>query len=65
MENQKNKKAGNNVDAPVKPDPETLGKTDPQEDMKGPVSSITHKGGKLMETKESKEDATRRHDRNM
>ncbi len=29
-----------NQDAPVKPDPETLHTTDPQENMKGPVSSF-------------------------
>jgi hypothetical protein len=27
-------------DAPIKPDPETLHTTDPQENMKGPVSSL-------------------------
>lgn len=29
-----------NRDAPVKPDPETLHTTDPQEEMKGPMSSF-------------------------
>lgn len=38
MANDKEKKA--NSDAPVKPDPETLHTTDPQDEMKGPVSSF-------------------------
>ena len=39
MENDKDKKK--NQDTPVtKPDPETLHKTDPQDNMEGPVSSI-------------------------
>jgi hypothetical protein len=38
MANDKEKKTNN--DAPVKPDPETLHTTDPQEEMKGPVSSF-------------------------
>lgn len=36
-ENDKKKKQDNPV---TKPDPETLHKTDPQENMEGPVSSI-------------------------
>lgn len=31
------------------PDPETLGKTDPQENMKGPISSTMHKIEEAME----------------
>jgi len=68
MENENVKKnQGNNThqDAPVKPDPETLGTTDPQEEMKGPVSSLMQKGSKVMESSESKEDATKRHDEKM
>ncbi|WP_346236566.1 hypothetical protein ABDK00_014900 [Niabella insulamsoli] len=61
---KKNNKDGNE-DAPVKPDPETLGKTDPQEDMEGPVSSLMQKGSKVMESKENKKDASKRHDDNM
>ena len=38
MENNTNKKS--NSDAPVKPDAETLHTTDPQDEMKGPVSSF-------------------------
>ena len=38
MANDTEKKT--NSDAPVKPDPETLHTTDPQDEMKGPVSSL-------------------------
>lgn len=62
---KKEKKTDEHTDAPVKPDPETLGKTDPQEDMEGPVSSLMQKGSKVMESNESKEEATKKHDNNM
>jgi hypothetical protein len=39
----KNEKGKSNSDAPIQPDPETLNTTDPQEHMKGPVSSLAHK----------------------
>jgi len=39
-ENKKKQEKKDNKDAIVKPDPETLHTTDPQEHMKGPVSSI-------------------------
>ena len=38
MANDKTKQE--NQDAPIKPDPETLHTTDPQEEMKGPISSF-------------------------
>ena len=38
MADNKDKKT--NEDAPVQPDPETLHTTDPQDEMKGPVSSF-------------------------
>ena len=41
MESNKNEQPKkDNKDAIVKPDPETLHTTDPQEHMKGPVSSL-------------------------
>jgi len=42
MSNPKDDKVKNNAksDSPLKPDPETLHTTDPQEKMTGPVSSI-------------------------
>ena len=66
MENEnvkKNLPDNENNDAPIKPDPETLGKTDPQEEMEGPVSSLAQKGSKIMESNENKEDADKRHDK--
>ena len=36
----KNEVVKEQEDAPIKPDPETLHTTDPQENMKGPVSSL-------------------------
>jgi hypothetical protein len=37
------------------PDPETLGKTDPQEHMKGPVSSLVKKVEEKMEKNDEKD----------
>lgn len=54
-----------NKDAPVKPDPETLGTTDPQEHMGGVISSLAHLGGNAMKTKKSKEEATKKRDNEM
>lgn len=51
------KKDRDNKDAPVRPDPETLHKTDPQENMEGPVSSLMHKTGHGFETEETKKQA--------
>lgn len=62
---KKNRENNENQDAPVKPDPETLGKTDPQEEMKGPVSSLMQKGSKVMDSNENKEEATKKHDKKM
>lgn len=40
MATEKNKNIEDNKDAAVKPDPETLHTTDPQEHMEGPLSSL-------------------------
>ena len=52
---------------PIKPDPETLHKTDPQDNMKGPVSSLVNGVRDVVEEndKESKEEATRKRDEHM
>jgi hypothetical protein len=51
------KKKGEKDDNPVsQPDPETLGKTDPQENMKGPVSSLVKKVEENMEKNDEKEE---------
>lgn len=54
-----------NKDASVKPEPETLHTTDPQEKMEGPVSSLVQKAGESLETDETKEEADREKDENM
>ena len=54
-----------NKDAPIKPDPETLHKTDPQENMEGPVSSLMHKTGHGFETEETKREAEEKRNRKL
>lgn len=51
----------------IKPDPETLHKTDPQDNMKGPVSSLVNGVKEAVEEndKESKEEATKKRDEHM
>ena len=43
------------------PDPETLAKTDPQENMKGPVSSLVHKVEEGMEENDKKDKREEAH----
>ena len=63
------KKAGDstkdNKDASLKPDPETLHKTDPQENMEGPLSSLMHKSGEGFDTSETKKEAEDEKDEKM
>lgn len=47
------------------PDPETLNTTDPQEHMKGPVSSTMRGTGHAFETDESKDEADKKKDEKM
>ena len=54
-----------NEDVPITPDPETLHKTDPQENMEGPVSSLMHNTGKGFETNKTREEAQKEKDENM
>lgn len=52
----KKKKEEEKHDNPVsQPDPETLHKTDPQENMKGPVSSLMNTAADKMEENEEKD----------
>jgi hypothetical protein len=62
---QDERKDQSNKDASLRPDPETLHKTDPQENMEGPVSSLMHKTGKGFETDKTKEEANEEKDRNI
>ena len=61
----KDARKNNNEDAPLRPDPETLHKTDPQENMKGPVSSLMHNTGEGFDTNETKEEANDEKNKNM
>ncbi len=56
----KNKEKETNKDAAVKPDPETLHTTDPQEHMEGPISSLMHKTGDSFETEETEEEVRKK-----
>ena len=53
----KNKEKESNKNAVVKPDPETLNTTDPQEHMEGPISSLMHKLGSDFESEEAEKEA--------
>ena len=59
-------KEEDNKDAPLKPDPETLHKTDPQDNMKGPISSLMQNMKEEAEDndKEGKEEADEKKDKN-
>ncbi|MDZ4794211.1 MAG: hypothetical protein SGI83_08030 [Bacteroidota bacterium] len=63
---EKNTDKDKNKD-PLKPDPETLHTTDPQEKMKGPISSLVQgmKEGVEENDKESKEEADEKKDKNL
>ena len=50
---------------PAKPDRETLHTTDPQENMKGPVSSTIQDTGEIFETNETKEEADHKKDEHL
>ena len=60
----KDDKKNNNEDASLKPDPETLHKTDPQKHMEGPVSSLMHETGEGFDSNETKEEAEDKKDKN-
>ncbi len=48
---EKNKQDTGNSDAAVKPDPETLNTTDPQDHMEGPLSSLVKGAADKIEDK--------------
>ena len=64
--NQDKKRDKKNENAFPKPDPETLNTTDPQENMKGPVSSVMQniKDSSEKNNNETKEEADRKKDQN-
>ena len=67
MQNEQVDKDKNNEkqNTSVKPDPETLHKTDPQKKMEGPVSSLLHNTGEKFDSHESKESANEKRDSHM
>ena len=65
---EKKKKADEKEKEPaIKADPETTHTTDPQEKMKGPISSLVQGVKEVVEEndKESKEEATKKRDEHM
>jgi hypothetical protein len=66
MANQEDNKKKDGKKEGLKPDPGTLHKTDPQENMEGPVSSFMQdiKKGAEKNDEESKEEADRKKDKN-
>jgi hypothetical protein len=62
---QDKKQDPTNNDAAVRPDRETLNTTDPQENMKGPVSSTMHEAGKGFDTEETKREADKKKEERM
>ena len=52
-------------ETPLKPDPETLHTTDPQENMEGPVSSVMQNIKESAEDNETKKAADKKKDKNM
>lgn len=66
MANQDNDKKKKEDKGPLAPDPETLHTTDPQEHMKGPISSAVRSVEEEVEKgdKESKEEADKKKDEN-
>lgn len=45
-------------DEAIKPDPETLGTTDPQEHMEGPISSLVQRARETMEEDDEEDEDT-------
>ena len=62
---QRDGKDKDNKDAAVKPDPETLHKTDPQDNMEGPVSSLMHKAGKTFDSDQTRKEADKEKEKDM
>ncbi|RZJ84777.1 MAG: hypothetical protein EOO20_20845 [Chryseobacterium sp.] len=71
MQNEDEKKQAQDTqhqNANVKPDPETLHKTDPQENMSGPLSSLVNKAADAIEGNDddkTKEEADEKREKNM
>jgi hypothetical protein len=60
---EKEKAKADNKDAAVKPDPETLNTTDPQEHMEGPISSLMQKAGDSFDSTEAEKNEKEKKDK--
>lgn len=68
MANQNDKKKKNEevqADNGLKPDPKTLHKTDPQENMEGPISSVVQTVKENVEDEVTKEEADKKKNENI
>mgnify|MGYP006199211955 CR=1 FL=1 len=67
MEQEKKKNTAEEESPAVQPDPETLHTTDPQDEMKGPISSLVQGVKEKVEEndEESQEEATKKRDEKM
>lgn len=63
MDRQKD--ADTKKDNGLEPNRETLNTTDPQENMRGPISSSTRETGEAFDSGESREDANEKKDDRM
>lgn len=58
---KKEKQEQDKQDASIKPDPETLHTTDPQEKMKGPVSSLVQDAKDIIDEQDEEEKESNAH----
>ncbi|MCP9750948.1 hypothetical protein [Ferruginibacter sp. HRS2-29] len=65
MSTEKNEQKKNETDSTIKPEPETLHTTDPQEEMKGPISSLMQNTKEAFENDETKEEADEKKEKDM
>ena len=62
-QSENNKSKDNNEEGALKPDPETLHTTDPQEHMEGPISSLVKKTGENLDSDESADEDETKEDK--
>ncbi len=62
---KKNNEKENKSNAAVQPEPETLHTTDPQEEMKGPLSSLIRKTGEGFDTDKTQKQAEKEKEEKM
>ncbi len=64
-QNDEKKKNETEVSDALKPDPKTLHKTDPQDNMEGPISSLVQSVKENVEDEVTKEEADKKKEENM